>query len=99
MLTNNKNELVKLIKEKLRYKSYIDLVQLKLENLSKKLIIYFILLFLLTFSFLYYTTSFCAVYRNSQKYWFLGCVESFGMDSLVSFIICIFLALFKFNLC
>ena len=96
MLSNNKNELVKLIKEKLRYKSYIDLVQLKLENLSKKLIIYFILLFLLTFSFLYYTTSFCAVYRNSQKYWFLGCLESLGIDSAISFFICFFLAFFRY---
>ena len=27
---------------------------------------------------------FCAVYKYSQKYWFLGCLESFGIDFLVA---------------
>ena len=45
---------------------------------------------------MYYVTVFCAVYRNSQKYWFLGCLESFAIDSIVSLIICIFLALLRY---
>ena len=85
-----------LIREKLRDKKYIHLINLKLRKLRKKLIVYFILVFLLGISFLYYVSSFCAVYRYSQKYWFIGCLESFAMDSLVALVICIFLAFFRY---
>ena len=78
------------------HKNYLYLIKVKLSKLRNKLILYFILVFLLSLFFLYYVSAFCAAYKYSQKYWFLGCVESFGMDSLVSFIICIFLALFRF---
>ena len=78
---------MKLIKEKRKYKYYIYLM-LKLIKLGKKLVFYFILV--------YYVSSFCAVYRNSQKYWFYGCLESFGMDTLVAIGICIFLAFFRY---
>ena len=65
-------------------------------KLRKKIIVYFILLFLLGIFFLYFVTAFCAVYKNSQKYWFYGCLESFGMDSLVSLIVCIFLSFLRY---
>ena len=95
ILSNSKSELIGLIKDNLKYKTYLYLIHIKLAKLRKKLIIYFILVFLLTLFFLYYVTAFCSTYKYSQKYWFLGCIESFGMDSLVSVIICIFLALFR----
>ena len=69
---------------------------MKLKKLRIKLIIYFILVFLLGVLFFYYVTSFCAVYKHSQKYWFIGCLESFGMDSLMTIILCIFLSLFRY---
>ena len=96
MLSNSKNELKKLIKEKSKDKEYIDLINVKLKKLRNKLIIYFILVFLLGIFFLYYVSSFCAVYRYSQKYWFFGCLESFGMDTLIAIIICIIVAFFRF---
>ena len=96
MLSNIKSELIRLIKENYKYKTYMLLIRIKLSKLRKKLIIYFILVFLLTLFFLYYVAAFCAVYKYSQKYWFFGCLESLGMDSLVSIIICIVLALFRF---
>jgi len=96
MLSTSKNELLRLIIEKLKYKSYISLIQIKLAKLRTKLIIYFIIVFLFSFIFLYYVSVFCAVYRNSQKYWFLGCLESFGIDSSISIIICIFFAIFRY---
>ena len=96
MLSNIKNDLVRLIREKRKYKTYLYLINLKLGKLKKKLIIYFILVFLFTLFSMYYVVAFCAVYKNSQKYWFLGCLESFGMDSAVSFGICIFLALLRY---
>ena len=97
ILSNTKSELMRLIKEKQKNnKNYLYLIHEKLSKLKKKLIVYFILVFLLNLFFAYYVTAFCAVYKYSQKYWFLGCFESFGMDTLVCIIICIFLALFRF---
>ena len=96
MLSNSKSELMKVIKEKRNLNNYIKIINVKLKSLRIKLIIYFILVFILEKGFLYYVTCFCAVYRNSQKYWFLGCLESFGIDSLVSLIICIFISLFRY---
>ena len=95
MLSNNKSELKKLIKEKGNNKNYKYLINIKLKKLRNKLIIYFILVFTLGSFFLYYVCAFCAVYRYSQKYWFFGCLESFAMDSLVALIICIVLAFFR----
>ena len=96
MLSTSKSELKKLIMDKRKYNNYIYLINLKLIKLGKKLVIYFILVYIFSLFFLYYVTAFCAVYRNSQKYWFYGCLESFGMDSLVTIGICIFLALFRY---
>ena len=96
MLSNSKRELTKTIKQKEKFNNFILIINRKLNKLRKKLFAYFILVFLLETFFLYYVTTFCAVYRNSQKYWFYGCLESFAMDSLVAIIICVFLALFRF---
>ena len=96
MLSDSKNELKKLIIHKRNHKDYAYLISIKLRTLSKKLIVYFILVISLELVFLYYITAFCAVYRNSQKYWFIGCLQSFGIDTSLSIIICIFLALFRY---
>ena len=96
MLSNSKNELRRIVIHKRNAQNYNYLINMKLRILRRKLIIYFILVFVLDLLFFYYVTAFCAVYRNSQKYWFLGCLQSFGMDSSVSIIICIFLALFRY---
>jgi len=96
MLSNSQSELKKVIREKGKNKNYVIIINIKLKKLRKKLIVYFILVFLLEVFFLYYVTAFCAVYRNSQKYWFYGCLESFAMDSLVALIICIILSLLRY---
>ena len=96
MLSSSKNELMRVIKRNGRFQNYTDIINIKLAKLRKKLIVYFICVFLLESFFLYYVTVFCAVYRYSQKYWFIGCLESFAMDSFVALIICIFLALFRY---
>ena len=96
MLSNSKSELKQLIREKRQNKNYMNLINIKLRKLRIKLIVYFILVFSLGLLFLYYVSSFCSVYRNSQKYWFIGCLESFGMDSIVAIIVCIFLSLFRY---
>ena len=96
MLSSSKNELMRVIRRNGKFQNYSNIINIKLSKLRKKLCFYFFLLFLLGAFFLYYVTVFCAVYRNSQKYWFLGCLESFGMDFLVALIVCIILALFRY---
>ena len=96
MLSNSKNELKKLIKQKGNSKYYNNLINKKLKKIRIKLIIYFILVFILGIFFSYYVASFCAAYRYSQKYWFYGCLESFALDSCISLISCIFLSLFRY---
>ena len=96
MLSNSQSELMKVIKEKGKISDYIRIIDIKISKLRKKLVIYFILVFSLGFIFLYYVTSFCAVYRHSQKFWFYGCLESFGLDSLSALIICTILSIFRY---
>ena len=96
MLSNSKSELKKIIREKRNNSNYIFLINMKLGKLRKKLIVYFIIWFTLGLLFIYYVTAFCSVYRNSQKYWFIGCLESFGIDSAIAIAICIFLAIFRY---
>ena len=96
MLSNNKSELMQLIKESSKNKKYLKLINIKLKKLRNKLIIYYILIFSLGLLFLYYVSAFCAVYRYSQKYWLYGCLESFAMDGLSPVIICIFTSFLKY---
>ena len=96
ILSNSKSELMRIIRRKNIYKNYLYIVNVKLTKVKNKLIVYFILIFLLGDVFLYYVCSFCAVYRYSQKYWFIGCLESFAMDFFVAVFICIFIAFFRY---
>ena len=96
ILSNSKSELMKIIREKSNKKNYLEIINLKLMKLRKKLIAYFILVFSLGIISFYYVSSFCAVYVYSQKYWFFGCLESFAVDSLVALMTCLFLALMRF---
>jgi len=96
MLSNSKSELMEIIIKNSLNNNYIYLIKNKLIKLRNKIIIYFILVFLLGFCFLYYVSAFCAVYIYSQKYWFLGCLESFAIDSIVAIVLCLFLSFFRF---
>ena len=96
MLSNSKNELMRIIITQRKAQNYTELINIKLLKLRKKLIVYFILIVLLGLFFLYYVTSFCAVYYNSQKYWLVGCVESFILDSFEALFICVFITLFRY---
>ena len=96
MLSNSKEELKRIIRKKNQNKEYVYLIDNKLRKLKHKLYTYFSLVFLLGLFFLYYVTSFCSIYHYSQKYWFIGCLESFLMDFLKAIIICIFLAFFRY---
>ena len=96
MLSSSKSELMNLIMKKRKYKNYVCLIRLKIKKLGIKLIIYFILVFIFSLFFFYYVSAFCAVYRNSQKYWFFGFLESFAIDSSVPFGFCLILAFLRY---
>jgi hypothetical protein len=92
MLSNSKKQLEKIIEEKDKNHNYLEAVKNELNKLNKKLYIYFIIIFILGFVFTYYSSAFCAVYKNSQAFWLLGCFESFALDLLTPFAICLALA-------
>ena len=96
MLSNSKSELMRTITKFSMKSNYLVLIELKLKKLRKKLIIYFILVILLEICFLYYVSAFCAVYIHSQKYWIIGFLESFAIDSLVAVVLCIILASLRY---
>ena len=96
MLSNSKSELMRIIRKNSTDKNYLELIETKLKTLRNKLIIYFIIVFLFELAFLYYVSAFCAVYTNSQKYWFFGCLESFAIDTSVAIVLCIILAFLRY---
>ena len=96
MLSNSKSELMRTITKFSMKSNYLILIEIKLKKLRKKLIIYFILVILLEICFLYYVSAFCAVYIHSQKYWIIGFLESFAIDSLVAVVLCIILASLRY---
>ena len=92
MLSNSKKQLTNIINNKKDEQEYYQALEKEFNKLNKKLMAYFIILFILGLFFAYYTTAFCAVYRNSQMYWFYGCIESSILDFVITFFICILLA-------
>ena len=96
LFSNNKKEIYKAIKEKDDKIEYSELVKIVLNKIKKKLIIFFIFQFIASFFSLYYATAFCAVYQNSNYYWFYGCLETIAIDIIFSFIYCVFLSSFRY---
>ena len=96
MLSNSKKQLLKIIKEREDKNEYIELMEAELKKLKKKLTIYFTIVFILGLFFAYYASAFCAVYQNSQKFWFYGCLESLAMDLSTPFAICLLLSGFRY---
>ena len=95
-LSSSKSELMKVIKRYRLNNNYVNIINSKLSKLKKKLFAYFVIIFVFDLFFLYYITVFCSVYKYSQKYWFIGCLESFGFDYIATQIICYFLALLRY---
>ena len=52
MLSNSKNELMKVVRRNINFINYTNIVDIKLAKLRKKLIVYFFLLFLLSLFFI-----------------------------------------------
>ena len=96
LLSNSKKQFKDIIREKTIKKEYLEAMYSTLKKLRNKLIIYFICLFVFGIFFLYYVTSFCAVYQGSQYYWLYGCLESLVMDIITPFIFSLILTTLRF---
>ena len=96
MLSTSKMELMNIIKERTDKIKYLKAVEAALKKLRKKLIIYYICIFILGILFLYYATAFCTVYRNFQYFCFYGCLESLAMDLATPFLTCFLLSFLRF---
>ena len=96
MLSNSKKQLNKIIKEREDKREYLKAMENELNKLKKKLVCYFIIVFILGIFFSYYVSAFCAVYQNSQTFWLYGCLESLAMDFITPFIICIVLSILRY---
>ena len=66
-----------------------------IQKITKKMIIYFILVLLLTISFLYYIILFCSLYKSSQSSWIQGVLSSFFISNIVETILCIIVTLIR----
>ena len=95
-LSNSEKELYKVMKENYNDNNYKEIVNIKLKKLRIKLIAYYIIVFVLGILFLYFVSTFCAVYRHSQIYWFVGFLESFIIDIFISALICLIVSLFRY---
>ena len=96
MLSNSKKQLMRIIKDIEDKQKFLELMEEELNKLRKKLCIYYIIVFILGLFFFYYVSAFCAVYINSQKYWFYGCLESFAFDLATPFVICLALSSLRY---
>ena len=56
MLSNSKSELMKVIRNREKYDDYARIINMKLNRLRNKLIVYFLIVFILETFFLYYVT-------------------------------------------
>ena len=84
-LSSSKDSIRDLIIKKQREKNY-PLLSLQITNkLKTKLIIYFVINFILMIFFWYYCSVFCAVYINNAKNWLYGCLTSIGLTFITPF--------------
>ena len=66
-----------------------------LDCISKKIICYFILCFILLIFFWYYLSCFCAVYKNTQLHLFKDALISYGLSMLYPFLIYLIPGIFR----
>ena len=94
-LLNNKREILNIIRNKDKSNFSLKIKEI-LDKMKTKLIIYFSIQFTFTLFFLYYCSVFCAVYQNSQIFWFYGCLETILFDIIFSCLFCLFIGLCKY---
>ena len=69
-------------------KNYQNEFESTIKCLKKKIIIFFIIDFILTGFAWYYCSIFCALYQNTSKYWAYSLLISFAIHLILPFIFC-----------
>ena len=96
MLSSSKKQLLNIIKEKDDKKEFLIALGIELSKFKRKIIWYFIIVFILGIFFCYYVSAFCAVYQHSQSFWLIGCLESCALDFVTPFFICLILSTLRY---
>jgi hypothetical protein len=95
-LSSSKKHLIEVLKKEIKSKNYKEKCKKIIKNYNRKLIFYFITIFVFLLFFWYYVTIFCNVYHNNQKYWLYGSIESIIMTLLTPFFSSILVALLRY---
>ena len=97
-LTNSKKEFYKIVNEKIfildenHKKIFVSI----LLNLKKKLIVYYVITFILIIFFWLYTNTFCVVYRKNQISLIINFLISFVINIICPFIFSIILSIVRY---
>ena len=67
-----------------------------IRNLRKKIIIFLIVNYILLFLYWYYVSAFCFCYKNTQVSWLIGGLITWGITLVFPFILCLFIAIFRY---
>ena len=85
------------IKEEVKQRDkYIVLAYKMLKIIKNRIIIVFVLEFVIELGCIYYVTIFCTVYHSSQKNWFVDCVTGIGISIATSIGIAVLVAIFRY---
>ena len=77
-------------------KNYQNKFESIMKCLKKKIIFFFIIDFIITGFSWYYCSIFCALYKNTSKYWLISLLISLGIHFLLPFILCFIPATLKY---
>ena len=85
------------IKEEVKQRDkYIVLAYKMLKIIKNRIIIVFVLEFVIELGCIYYVTIFCTVYHSSQKNWFFDCLTGIGISIATSIGIAVLVAFFRY---
>ncbi len=88
-LTTSKYSIYKCIMTEKNNRDFKIKINNEIKCLKIKLILFFIIDFIMIFFFWYYCSAWCAVYRNTQIFWIFNSLISIIMNFLIPFILCI----------
>ena len=91
-LANEKKDVTSLIQNEKNKVEFNIMARTILRKLQRKLVLYFIINFMIILFFWYYTTAFCAVYSQTQMEWLKDGLTSFGISLGLPFVICLVFA-------
>ena len=70
-------------------------IQKQIKIIKIKIIIFFVITYILLFSFWIYLGCFCAVYKNTQVHLFFSVISSFALSFITPFLTCLIPGVFR----